>query len=275
MSDDLIDFALDLMRRLPPTQTQNNLTGLIDICPDIIEELLSSVDQPLKIAFDKDAGKDYLLCDYNRDGDSYRSPWSNKYFPHLDGGSFPNDDTRDMEMSFNKAVGIYRELYFEGGVSSSYLWDTETGFAGCALIKKTQDQTRGGQPMRGTWDSIHVFQVDVENNTTAEYVLTTTIMLSVETETPETGTISLAGNLTRQERRQGNYSNSSHVAIVGNFIEVMENRLRDTINAIYFGKTKDIVSFLRKKMGSLYKDQKALQEELNRTLLQKRGGNNN
>ena len=36
------------------------------------EDLLSSVDQPLKIARDKTHGKDFLLCDYNRDGDSYR-----------------------------------------------------------------------------------------------------------------------------------------------------------------------------------------------------------
>ena len=40
--------------------------------PDLCEDLLSSVDQPLKIARDKNVGKDYLLCDYNRDGDSYR-----------------------------------------------------------------------------------------------------------------------------------------------------------------------------------------------------------
>lgn len=41
--------------------------------PKLCEDLLSSVDQPLKIARDKVVGKDYLLCDYNRDGDSYRS----------------------------------------------------------------------------------------------------------------------------------------------------------------------------------------------------------
>lgn len=40
--------------------------------PALCEDLLSSVDQPLKIARDKQTGKDYLLCDYNRDGDSYR-----------------------------------------------------------------------------------------------------------------------------------------------------------------------------------------------------------
>ncbi|KAL0603254.1 F-actin-capping protein subunit beta [Plecturocebus cupreus] len=42
-----------------------------DQVPSLCEDLLSSVDQPLKIARDKVVGKDYLLCDYNRDGDSY------------------------------------------------------------------------------------------------------------------------------------------------------------------------------------------------------------
>ena len=44
--------------------------------PALCEDLLSSVDQPLKISRDKTTGKDYLLCDYNRDGDSYRYTYS-------------------------------------------------------------------------------------------------------------------------------------------------------------------------------------------------------
>lgn len=67
-----MDCALDLMRRLPPQQIEKNLSDLIDLVPSLCEDLLSSVDQPLKIAKDKESGKDYLLCDYNRDGDSYR-----------------------------------------------------------------------------------------------------------------------------------------------------------------------------------------------------------
>ena len=71
-TDQELDCALDLMRRLPPQQIEKNLSDLIDLVPGLCEELLSSVDQPLKIARDKAVGKDYLLCDYNRDGDSYR-----------------------------------------------------------------------------------------------------------------------------------------------------------------------------------------------------------
>ena len=45
---------------------------LIELEPEIAEDLLSSVDQPLQVANDKTKAKQYLLCDYNRDGDSYR-----------------------------------------------------------------------------------------------------------------------------------------------------------------------------------------------------------
>ncbi len=69
---DQLDCALDLMRRMPPSQIEDNLAGLIDLVPDLTEQLLSAVDQPLKIAHDPIAKRDYLLCDYNRDGDSYR-----------------------------------------------------------------------------------------------------------------------------------------------------------------------------------------------------------
>jgi capping protein beta len=35
----------------------------------------------LEIEFDTAINREFLKCEYNRDGDSYRSPWSNKYFP--------------------------------------------------------------------------------------------------------------------------------------------------------------------------------------------------
>ena len=83
--DSQLDCALDLMRRLPPQQVEKNLSDLIDLVPDLTEDLLAAVDQPLKVVRDRTVGKDYLLCDYNRDGDSYRSPWTNTYSPPFDG----------------------------------------------------------------------------------------------------------------------------------------------------------------------------------------------
>ena len=88
--------------------------------------------------------RDFLLCDYNRDGDSYRSPWSNVYFPKLDAaepGFYPSEFLRKLELNMNEAFDQYRELYYEGGISSVYLWDTShaKNFAGVILFKKERD----------------------------------------------------------------------------------------------------------------------------------------
>jgi len=260
---DKLDCALDLMRRLPPSQIEDNLQGLIDLVPELTEELLSAVDQPLKIAHDPHSKRDYLLCDYNRDGDSYRSPWSNKYDPPLDDGAVPSPELRRLEIVANEVFDIYRDLYFEGGVSSVYFWDLDNGFASCILIKKTQDQSKKGQPMKGTWDSIHVVEVQ-DNKKNAHYKLTSTVMLSIETETKATGTVNLAGSLTRQDEKDFPVSDASpHVSNIGRMVEDMENKLRTTLEQIYFGKTKDIVNDLRQIMSvSVMNQRKELSKQI-------------
>ena len=48
-----LDCALDMMRRLPPHQVERHLSNLIDVVPELCEDLLSAVDQPLRVAKDK------------------------------------------------------------------------------------------------------------------------------------------------------------------------------------------------------------------------------
>jgi len=267
MSDQQMDCALDLMRRLPPQQIEKNLSDLIDLVPSLCEDLLSSVDQPLKIARDKESGKDYLLCDYNRDGDSYRSPWSNTYDPPLEDGSMPSERLRKLEIDANNAFDQYREMYFEGGVSSVYLWDLEHGFAGVILIKKAGD---GSKKIKGCWDSIHVVEVQ-EKSRSARYKLTSTAMLWLQTTKLGSGTMNLGGSLTRQVESESNVSDASpHIANIGKMVEDMENKIRSTLNEIYFGKTKDIVNGLRSIQPlSDQKAQAALRHDL-AAALQKR-----
>jgi len=267
MSDQALDCALDLMRRLPPAQIEDNLSGLIDLVPDLTEQLLSAVDQPLKIAHDPVSSRDYLLCDYNRDGDSYRSPWSNKYDPPLPDGACPSVDLRKLEVAANDTFDIYRDLYFEGGVSSVYCWDVDNGFACCILIKKTQDQSKKGQPMKGTWDSIHVVEItDPKKN--AHYKLTSTVMLTIETETTATGKVQLAGSLTRQDEKDAPVTDANgHLSNIGRMVEDMEIKLRLTLEQIYFGKTRDIVNELRSVISaSVVSQRKALSQQIGTAL---------
>lgn len=149
-------LSSDLLRRLNPKHTAEHLANILTLAPDLTEDLLSSVDQPLAVRRCKQTGRDYLLCDYNRDGDSYRSPWSNQFDPPLDeagvggvgaGGSnegagegaVPGERVRKMEVKANEAFDVYRDLYYEGGVSSVYLWNLDDGFAGVVLLKKGKD----------------------------------------------------------------------------------------------------------------------------------------
>lgn len=78
--------------------------------PDQEEELLASVDQPLEVRRCKKTGRDYLLCDYNRDGDSYRSPWSNEFDPPVEDAEVASERVRRMEVRANEAFDVYRDL---------------------------------------------------------------------------------------------------------------------------------------------------------------------
>ena len=102
-----LEAALDLMRRLPPSQLSTNLSFLVALAPDSAEDILANVDAPLQVFECEETKKHYLLCDFNRDEDSYRSPWSNKYQPKLADGILPNDRMRKLEMKANDIFAEY------------------------------------------------------------------------------------------------------------------------------------------------------------------------
>lgn len=47
----------------------------------------------------------------------------------------PSERLRKLELDANHAFDQYREMYFEGGVSSVYFWDLDHGFAGIFSLK--------------------------------------------------------------------------------------------------------------------------------------------
>lgn len=69
---DAYNAMLDLVRRLPPTRIEENVQTLSALQPDLADDLLMATDQPLKVMTDGGGAKEFLCCEYNRDGDSYR-----------------------------------------------------------------------------------------------------------------------------------------------------------------------------------------------------------
>ncbi|CAG8450605.1 11123_t:CDS:10 [Ambispora leptoticha] len=263
---DQLDCALDLMRRLSPQNMEENLTKLIDIVPDLQEDILNAVDQPLKVKQCKKTGRDYLVAEYNRDGDSTRSPWSNEYDPPYPEGFVTTGKLRKLEITANEAFNIYREMYYDGGYSSAYLWEEgNDGFAGVVLFKKV-DEGGDKRKTKGAWDSIHVFSLE-EKGRKAHYKLTSTVMLYTITTKPELGDLNLSGNMTRQVAVEYTFEDpQAHIANIGRIIEDMELKMRNLLQEVYFNKTKDIVNDLR-SVDSLIEANK--QAETRRELVEK------
>jgi len=241
--------ALDLMRRLPPKRTADSINDVLDVAGDEAEwaeEFLGACDAPLRVGTDPVNNTPFLLCDYNRDGDSYRSPWSNTYDPPLEDGALPSNRMRAMEENANEVLNIYRELYFEGGVSSAYMWDiSEQNFAAAWLIKKVADTKRGLK--EGSWDGIHVFDVNDggAKSGTARYKLTSTIIVTMGTETEGTGEVQMSGSTTKQVENDMPFDESvTHVINMGTMLEAMETALRLDIQGVCFDKTQNIIDTL-------------------------------
>lgn len=119
--------------------------------------------------------------------------------------------------------------------------------------------------IKGCWDSIHVVEVQ-EKSRSAHYKLTSTSMLWLQTNKVGSGTMNLGGSLTRQVEQDAAVSEASpHIANIGKMVEEMENKIRNTLNEIYFGKTRDIVNGLRSVQPLADIDQ---QEKLRKGLVQ-------
>lgn len=138
----------------------------------------------------------------------------------------------------------------------------------------------------GSWDSIHVFETS-ERGRQAHYKLTSTIMLNIVSNKDTVGEMNLSGSMTRQvcsssapshlnintkyfffciqhEQDAALPDPSSHVTNIGRMIEDMEIKMRNLLQEVYFGKTKDVVNDLR-SIPSLEQERK--QREIQRELM--------
>jgi capping protein beta len=288
MSEEQLNSALNLMRRMPPSSVENSLAGLIELVPVLMDDLLNHVDQPLKVQRDTKAGRDFVLCDYNRDGDSHRSPWSNAYYPPQDDGFLPSAALRKMETEANDIFDTYRKLYFEGGTSSVYFFNTDEkdnkSFGACFLIHKDVDPKEVAQSGAGAaatanakdkgldagwWDSIHVFEVSETNKKGHfEYKLTTTVMVSMSVKNSHVGEVDLSGNMTQQDTKVFPVTDlAPHIGNLGRMLEDMELKIRNSIEGIYIQKTREVVNGMRSAGAQKEKEWGAITASLNAAVL--------
>ncbi|KAF7515440.1 hypothetical protein G7054_g14565 [Neopestalotiopsis clavispora] len=124
-----------------------------------------------------------------------------------------------MEVKANEAFDVYRELYYEGGVSSVYFWNLDDGFAGVVLLKKVQP--------------------DVDRDPVAGQQRLRARRHGPERQHDAPGRDGAAAENDEQQ-----------IANIGKLVEDMELKMRNLLQEVYFGKAKDVVGDLR-SIGTL------------------------
>ena len=149
-------------------------------------------------------GRDYLQHEYNRDGDSYRSPWNNTYCPPIESTFFPSADLRRLEQKAFEIFTSYVKLYYGEATSSVFLMDPQpgapAGFSGCYLVKKLIEGDQGVTD--ATWDGTHIVVVTFDGDL-ADYQVFSTVQMSIDTSTPEVGALTIAGACSHNDKKTG------------------------------------------------------------------------
>ncbi|XP_076916291.1 F-actin-capping protein subunit beta-like [Bidens hawaiensis] len=78
----------------------------------------------------------------------------------------------------------------------------------------------------------------------AHYCLTSTVILSLTTNGDTSGTFNLSGSIRRQMKADLSVEDG-HLCNMGKMIEELEGKLRNQLDQVYFGKTKEMVCTLR------------------------------
>lgn len=207
-----IKACLTLIRKMPITKYKKAVEGISNLIyeeDELLNEFLQKIDQPSEV-YKQDPSGEFLMCEFNRDGDSYRSSTSNKYFPKPEEGEdelrFPSKELRDFEVTLNKMFKEYTKLYYnQAAISSCFVWQlTDNIKEGlCVAVVIKNDVLSQKDISGGCWDSSNLVVInfnDSDGKVEASYRLTTTVFFKASLSEQGLGHIEFNGSTTRMVR---------------------------------------------------------------------------
>ena len=249
-----IKNCIYLNHLLPIIDIDKNIDGISTVIyenDDLLNEFLQKVDNRTKICKDDPKG-DFIMCEQNRDGDSYRSPFSNQYFPpNDDNPKYPCPELRELEEILNKMFKLYIKHYYSlTTVYSVYCWELgdtlADGYGVAVMIKNTTGHEK--KINSGVWDSSNLITVTFEDDgkkKKAKYSLLTTVNLAMTFESKICGKVCLSGTVARNSHYTkvvNDYTkDEKNVENIGVLVEDMENSIRNTLDTVYCLKSKQII----------------------------------
>lgn len=251
-----IKECIHLSQMLPVNQIDKNIDGISSLIysnDDLLNEFVQKADNRTSICNDDQAGP-FIKCEQNRDGDSYRSPHSNKYYPNISDGTYPSSELRKLEEKLNFIFKLYAKQYYSSTTYVSvYCWDLgnsiSNGFGVAVLIKNSINHEKDINV--GVWDSSNLITVtfsEENGKKKANYSIITTVSLNMSLVSGLLGNVNLSGSITRNDKKSkfiASYLHDDHVENIGVLVEDIESKMRNTINTIYVMKSKEIIDTAR------------------------------
>ena len=252
-----IKECIQLNQLMPIIDIDKNIDAISSVIyenDDLLNEFLQKVDNRTKVCKD-DVKGEFIMCEQNRDGDSYRSPYSNTYFPPTDDAKYPSAPLRDLEEKLNKMFKLYIKHYYSiSTLCSVYCWELgdtlADGYGVAVLIKNSL--THQKKVNSGSWDSSNLITVTFENEGSkkkAKYNLISTVNLAMSFEGKAVGKVCLSGTIARSSHYSkivDDYpDDEAHITNIGVLVEDMENSIRNTLDTVYLMKSKQIIDTAR------------------------------
>jgi len=197
--------CLHLYKLLSPKNSGTNFNVISELVYEDDETLLiftQKAEVPTTICTDDPKGS-FLCCEFNRDGDSYRSPLSNTYFPTPDDENEMKkipEALRNLEIKLNKVFQNYIKAYYSSEAICSVYLDTtdenmDNGYLVNVRIKNPiKDKTKDLDT--GCWDSNNIIEVKYipdNQNVRVEYKISSSVYLTLNVNNGDTGKLNASG----------------------------------------------------------------------------------
>jgi capping protein beta len=237
----------DLLRHVDPKDIEDRVFDAIKLNPSTTDHLLCQVDVPLRVATDS-AGNQFILCDFNRDGDSYRSPFTNAYVPPLAKGNQPPDHLREMEVMANRGFQSYLRQYFDSGVLSVYCWEADDDSFGIGVFVRKDIEAASRGPISGSISCGDVCEVKrvSRRKRKFQYLLASSAVVSISWRCRVGHSVTLTGSVAdSHDIEKEAASPLDHLVTVGQMIEGNADRFVEKIRGIYASRMREILSYMK------------------------------
>ena len=203
----------------------------------------------------------FIESEYNRDEDSYRSPWSNTYFPKKESNKHLPKELRSLEEKINKLIKLYLKMYYSpDSISSAYInfidESISNGFTCCVMIEsKINDSPVIDQS--SFLESTNIINVKFLREKSEDpnkekikvvYKTNTAFLFKLKMKNEEcefNGTECCDCNKTSYIKVY--FEEKTHLEYIGKTIEENEEKLRLKLDKIYLEKNNFICNEIRTK----------------------------